>query len=79
MVRRVAEVLRRLAPKTRRTRTLHAREAVLTYLEELDDLHLAKKRLATPAKRWSHADLEADADLDPTDKTSTVGLRPPTA
>lgn len=79
IVRRVAEVLRRLAPKTGSTRAFHAREAILTCLEELKDLHLARKRLATPANRWSHEDLEADVDLVRLGTRNTAEARPPTA
>ena len=68
MFRLVAEVLRRLAARSRRTvriEAVHARKAFPKRLEELEDLHLAKERLVTPARRWSHADLEANVDLGP--------------
>ena len=35
-----------LAKKTGRTKTYHARKAILEYLEDLEDLYLAKKRLS---------------------------------
>jgi RHH-type rel operon transcriptional repressor/antitoxin RelB len=39
-----------LAKRTHRTKTFYAKEAILTYLEDLEDLYLAEdslKRLAT--------------------------------
>jgi RHH-type rel operon transcriptional repressor/antitoxin RelB len=35
-----------LAKKTGRTKTFYAREAILEYLDDLEDLYLAEKRLA---------------------------------
>ena len=75
----IEQRLARLARRTERTRTFHAREAILTYLEELEDLHLAKKRLLTPAERWSHEDLETDVDLVRSGARHTAEARPPTA
>ena len=37
--------LETLAKATGRTKTFFAREAILEYLEDLEDLHLAEKRL----------------------------------
>lgn len=34
-----------LAKKTERTKTFYAREAILEYLDDLEDLYLAEKRL----------------------------------
>ena len=38
--------LTRLAKKTGRTKTFYAREAILEYIDDLEDLYLAKKRLS---------------------------------
>lgn len=38
--------LETLAKATGRTKTFFAREAILEYLEDLEDLHLAEKRLS---------------------------------
>lgn len=38
--------LEMLAKATGRTKTFFAREAILEYLEDLEDLHLAERRLA---------------------------------
>ncbi len=37
--------LDRLAKRTGRTKTYYAREAILQYLDELEDIYLAEKRL----------------------------------
>jgi len=37
--------LARLAKKTGRTKTYYAREAILQYLDDLEDIYLAEKRL----------------------------------
>ncbi len=37
--------LGRLAKRTGRTKTYYAREAILQYLDELEDIYLAEKRL----------------------------------
>ena len=58
--RRLADLARR----TGRTKTFHAREAILTHLEDLQDRYLAEERLAAPARRWSHEALEAALDLE---------------
>ena len=57
--RRLAE----LARKTGRTKTDYACEAILMRLEELEDVHPAEERLATPARRWTHADIEGGVEL----------------
>jgi RHH-type rel operon transcriptional repressor/antitoxin RelB len=38
--------LGRLAKRTGRTKTYYAREAILQYLDDLEDIYLAEKRLA---------------------------------
>jgi RHH-type rel operon transcriptional repressor/antitoxin RelB len=38
--------LGRLAQRTGRTKTYYAREAILQYLDDLEDIYLAEKRLA---------------------------------
>lgn len=35
-----------LAKKTGRTKSFYAREAIVTHLDDLEDLHLVKRRLA---------------------------------
>ncbi|MCK4607941.1 MAG: ribbon-helix-helix protein, CopG family [Gammaproteobacteria bacterium] len=53
-----------LAHKTGRTKTYYAREAILAYMEDLEDIYLSLDRLEKPDKRWSLEELEKDLDLD---------------
>lgn len=53
-----------LAAKTGRTKTFHAKEAILKHLDEMEDRYLATSRLEKPGKRWSLDDLEQDLDVD---------------
>ena len=41
----IEERLERLAQETGRTKTYYAREAILQYLDELEDVYLAEKTL----------------------------------
>ncbi|MGK7344615.1 MAG: type II toxin-antitoxin system RelB family antitoxin [Candidatus Nitrospinota bacterium M3_3B_026] len=41
----VEERLDRLAKRTGRTKTYYARQAILEYLDDLEDIYLAEKRL----------------------------------
>lgn len=45
-----------LAKKTGRTKTFYAREAILRHLEDLEDYHLARKRLS---RKTAYVSLEA--------------------
>jgi RHH-type transcriptional regulator, rel operon repressor / antitoxin RelB len=42
-----------LAKKTARTKTFYARQAILQYLEDLEDIDLARERLGRRAKTYS--------------------------
>jgi RHH-type transcriptional regulator, rel operon repressor / antitoxin RelB len=42
---KIEERLDRLAKRTGRTKTYYAREAILQYLDELEDIYLAERRL----------------------------------
>lgn len=53
-----------LAAKTGRTKTFYAKEAILEYMDEMEDKYLAINRLENPSKRWSLDELEQDLDLD---------------
>ena len=60
-VRLAPEIMERLdllARKTGRTKSFYAREAILRYLEDMEDTFIAIERLETPAKRWTLAELE---------------------
>ena len=49
-----------LAKKTGRTKTFYAREAILRYIEDLEDYHLATRRLARDAPRVPLEELEQE-------------------
>jgi RHH-type rel operon transcriptional repressor/antitoxin RelB len=55
--------LEQLAKLTGRTKTFYAREAILTHLEDLDDVYLATQRLETPAKSYSAEDGKRELGL----------------
>jgi RHH-type transcriptional regulator, rel operon repressor / antitoxin RelB len=50
--------LEALAKKTGRSKSYYAREAILRHLEDLEDYHLAKRRVARGGKRISLEQLE---------------------
>lgn len=52
-----------LAAKTGRTKTFYAREAILQYLDDMEDTFLALDRLENPGKRWTLEELEQGRDL----------------
>ncbi len=54
----IMERLELLADKTGRTKSFYAREAILRYLEDMEDTFIAIERLETPSKRWTLAELE---------------------
>jgi RHH-type rel operon transcriptional repressor/antitoxin RelB len=56
--------LQSLAHKTGRTKTYYAREALLRFIEEMEDEYLALARLETPCKRWTLEELEQGIDLE---------------
>jgi RHH-type rel operon transcriptional repressor/antitoxin RelB len=56
--------LQSLAQKTGRTKTYYAREAILRFIEDIEDEYLALARLESPAKRWTLEELEQGLDLE---------------
>ena len=54
----IMEWLELLAHKTGRTKSFYVHEAILRYLEDMEDTFIAIERLETPAKRWTLAELE---------------------
>ena len=65
-VRLPAEIeqrLTKLAADTGRTKTFYIKEAILQYIEEMEERYIAIDRLEKPAKRWSLDDLENEIDL----------------
>ena len=57
-----------LASRTGRSKTLYAREAILTYLEDLKDYYLAAQVVTDirkgAAKTYSNEDVKAALDLE---------------
>lgn len=51
-----------LAKKTGRTKSFYAREAILRHIEDIEDFHLAQRRLARGGKRVTLEQLEAELD-----------------
>lgn len=56
--------LTHLAKVTGRTKTFYAREAIMQYLDDLEDEYMSVERLHHPGKRLSHAEVEKEFDLD---------------
>ena len=56
--------LEALAKKTGQTKSHHARQAIVRYLEDLEDASIARERLKKPSKRWTLAELEQGRDLE---------------
>lgn len=48
----LAQHLDRLAKRTGRSKSHHAREALVTYLDGLEDVHLAESRLKAIRAGW---------------------------
>jgi len=49
-----------LAKKTGRTKSFYAREAILRHIEDLEDFHLAKRRLARKSVLVALEELERE-------------------
>lgn len=56
--------LQQLAEKTGRTKTYYAKEAILRFIEDMEDEYLALSRLETPAETWTLEELEKGIDLE---------------
>lgn len=60
----VEKRLSALAERTGRSQSEHAHEAILRYLEDLEDELIALERLARPERRWTLDELEQELDLE---------------
>ena len=49
----IEQRLNRLAKKTGRTKSFYAREAILEYLDDLEDTYFATRRLQRPGRIYS--------------------------
>lgn len=56
--------LAELAKRTGRTKSYYVREAIVEYLEDMEDRYIAIERLENPARLWTLDELERDVDLD---------------
>jgi RHH-type rel operon transcriptional repressor/antitoxin RelB len=56
--------LQQLAQRTGRTKNYYAKEAILRFIEDMEDEYLALSRIETPIKRWTLDELEHDIDLE---------------
>lgn len=66
-IRLDAETERRLeamAARTGRSADDHVREAILSHLEDLEDLEMAEERLKNPGRRWTLDEVERELGLD---------------
>ena len=57
---KIEKRLEALARKTGRTKSFYAREAILRHIEDLEDYHLAKRRLARKADGIPLEELEKE-------------------
>ena len=60
----IMERLQALADKTGRTKSFYARDAILRYLEDMEDTFIAIERLENRSKRWTLEELENNVDLE---------------
>lgn len=60
----IEDRLQQLAHRTGRTKTYYAREALLRFIEDMEDEYLALSRIETPVKRWTLDELEHNVDLE---------------
>jgi RHH-type rel operon transcriptional repressor/antitoxin RelB len=58
----IEERLDTLAKKTGRSKSFYSRETILRHLEDLEDYHLARRRLARKSRRVSLEELERELD-----------------
>ena len=52
--------LDRLAKRTGRTKSFYAREAIMRHIEDLEDYHIAQRRLRRGGKRVTLEELEKE-------------------
>ncbi|MCL5104035.1 MAG: ribbon-helix-helix protein, CopG family [Armatimonadetes bacterium] len=53
-----------LAKRTGRTKTYYVREAILRYIEEMEDNYIAIERLEKPGRRLTMEEAERELGLD---------------
>lgn len=60
----IEDRLAKLADSTGRTKSFYAKEAILRYLDEMEDTYIALSRLEQPGKRVSMDAVERELGLD---------------
>ncbi len=58
----IEQRLQILSEKTGRTKTYYAREAIVNYIQDIEDYYLAEERVNNPSKRWSLEDVLEEKD-----------------
>jgi RHH-type rel operon transcriptional repressor/antitoxin RelB len=53
-----------LSKKTGRTKTYYAREAIVAYIDDLEDYYLAQERLKNPGRRRTMEEVEKELGLE---------------
>jgi RHH-type rel operon transcriptional repressor/antitoxin RelB len=61
---KIEKRLAALAKRTGRTKTYYATEAILQYMDDMEDTYLAVERLEKAGKRWTQEELEQGVDLE---------------
>ena len=60
---KIEERLERLAKKTGRTKTFYAREAILEYLEDMEDYYIAIDAIQEPGRIYSSKEAKGELGL----------------
>ncbi len=60
----IEQRLAHLAEKTGRSKTYYAKEAILRYLEDLEDTYIAIERLEHPGRLWSNNEVIKELGLE---------------
>lgn len=59
----IEDRLERLAKKTGRTKTFYAREAILEYLQDMEDYYLAVDLMQEPGRVYSAEEAKGELDV----------------
>ena len=59
----IEDRLEKLAKKTGRTKTFYAREAILEYLQDMEDYYLAVDLIQEPGRIYSAEEAKSELDL----------------
>ena len=60
----IEERLASLAKRTGRTKTFYVREAILRYIEDMEDTYVALERLKKPGRRLSMEEAEKELGVE---------------